>query len=314
MKLLTQATGKEVGRIGGNRKGGTTPARASQRAFCAQIALCAVRSLHAELTLYPKPGLVSPVDSGSHSDMDAGLFMRSLFSLRHYFFYMASEGASDAPFARLKELGMLAEGKMLSATAGVNTHRGSIFSLGLLCAASGYCFSYAQPLSESALRASLLSRWGDALATHASVKNQSTHGLRVAQLYSIGGAREEACQGFPSIFEIALPQLRASIARGSTPKQAQIDVLFSLMANINDTNIYHRGGDVGASVVQQAARHFLASGGTANPQWRELALEYHRLFVSKRLSPGGAADLLAASWFVYQSTTGRKTQRSASDA
>lgn len=313
MEPLVQAADKEMGDIGVHRKGATSTASKELRVFCAEAALRAVRSLYAELALYPKPGLVSPIDSGSHSDMDAHTFMRSLFALRHYFVRMASAGASNAPFATLKDLGMLAERKMLTATGGINTHRGSIFSLGLLCAASGYCFTYALPLTEKTIRTALLSQWGDALAAHASMKAQSTNGLRVAQLYSIGGAREEACKGFPSIFEIALPQLHASIARGSTQTQAQIDALFILMANINDTNVYHRGGDAGARFVKEAAQHFLSAGGTANPNWHELALEYHRLFVAKRLSPGGAADLLAASWFVYQSTRGRETQRGAGD-
>ncbi|MBI0320472.1 triphosphoribosyl-dephospho-CoA synthase, partial [Streptomyces javensis] len=36
----------------------------------------AIASLHAELALAPKPGLVTPFDSGSHHDMDAGTFLR----------------------------------------------------------------------------------------------------------------------------------------------------------------------------------------------------------------------------------------------
>src|SRR5438874_2762001 len=45
----------------------------------------AVNSLHAELVLYPKPGLVSPGDNGAHLDMNAAMFMKSLMALRHYF-------------------------------------------------------------------------------------------------------------------------------------------------------------------------------------------------------------------------------------
>lgn len=59
--------------------------RKTQARFAREVARLAVGSLHVELCLYPKPGLVSPVDNGSHDDMDAATFMRSLFSLRHYF-------------------------------------------------------------------------------------------------------------------------------------------------------------------------------------------------------------------------------------
>ncbi|HWW69324.1 MAG TPA: triphosphoribosyl-dephospho-CoA synthase, partial [Duganella sp.] len=113
------------------------PSPAAQRRFAGEIARLAVGSLYAELCLYPKPGLVSLVDSGSHRDMNAATFMRSLFSLRHYFRSICLAGLIGAPFARLKQLGIEAETAMLKATRGVNTHRGAIFSLGLLCAAAG---------------------------------------------------------------------------------------------------------------------------------------------------------------------------------
>lgn len=49
------------------------PARMPDLApLCERIAQAAHRALIDELETYPKPGLVSPVDAGSHRDMDAG--------------------------------------------------------------------------------------------------------------------------------------------------------------------------------------------------------------------------------------------------
>jgi triphosphoribosyl-dephospho-CoA synthase len=63
--------------------------------FYAKIA---VRALFDEVSLYPKPGLVSFVDSGAHKDMDGQLFLRSLFGLRHYFFNIGLRAAlGDTP-------------------------------------------------------------------------------------------------------------------------------------------------------------------------------------------------------------------------
>ncbi|TFW16924.1 triphosphoribosyl-dephospho-CoA synthase, partial [Duganella callida] len=145
-----------------------SPDRAPQRAFAREVARLAVRSLHAELCLYPKPGLVSPVDSGSHDDMDAVTFMRSMFALRHYFWKICLAGLDDAPFARLRQLGIAAETAMLKATGGVNTHRGAIFSLGLLCATAGRARAQGIAMTPAALRAALLIRWGSELALHAT--------------------------------------------------------------------------------------------------------------------------------------------------
>jgi hypothetical protein len=103
----------------------------------AGIGRAATLALWDELSLSPKPGLVTLVDCGSHDDMDAHTFMRSLFALRQYFVQIAEAGFAGAEFAVLERLGIDAEARMLAATGGVNTHRGAIFMLGLLCASAG---------------------------------------------------------------------------------------------------------------------------------------------------------------------------------
>jgi triphosphoribosyl-dephospho-CoA synthase len=112
-----------------------TIAAAEPQARAHRIARLAVRSLYHELALYPKPGLVSLRDNGAHRDMDAATFVRSLFSLRGYFATIAAAGMRDAGLAELQQLGIAAESRMLQATRGINTHRGAIFTLGLLAAA-----------------------------------------------------------------------------------------------------------------------------------------------------------------------------------
>ncbi|NUU01734.1 triphosphoribosyl-dephospho-CoA synthase MdcB [Herbaspirillum robiniae] len=271
--------------------------------FCRTLARLALRSLHQELVLHPKPGLVSLVDNGSHADMDAATFMRSLFSLRHYFFRIAEAGMQGAPFRQLQRLAIDAEARMLRATGGVNTHRGAIFALGMLCASIAWCRGRRMPLSEPAIRAALLIQWGDALAQHTRAEHRPdtvSHGQRVAAAHAVGGAREEGALGFPSVFEVALPRLHQSAAQGRGWHEAKVDALFALMAHISDTNVYHRGGAQGADVVRSRSAAFLAAGGTGRPGWRDDALDCHRLFVERRLSPGGAADLLAAACLVHQ--------------
>lgn len=271
--------------------------------FCSLVGRMAVRSLYAELALYPKPGLVSMIDNGSHDDMDARTFLRSLFALRHYFVRITIAGLHDAPFGMLKRLGIEAEAKMMQATFGINTHRGAIFCLGMLCAALGRCRAQRTPPSPQAIRAILLTQWGQELDDHTRGGLSQTHGQSVAAAHAVSGAREEVAQGLPSVFEIALPALQRTLAEGRSGRAARIDAFFSLMAHINDTNVYHRGGKSGAETVRSCARAFLENGGTAHPGWEQVALECHHLFIEKRLSPGGAADLLAATWLVHQSTT-----------
>lgn len=276
-------------------------AQAEARAYAARVARLAVRSLYQELCLYPKPGLVSLVDNGSHDDMDALTFVRSLFSLRHYFRQICLAGWDNAAFSRLRQLGIEAEAAMLRATRGINTHRGAIFSLGLLCASAGRARAQGMASSPASLRAVLLIRWGAELAGHAAVKpaqQHSSNGLRVAARYAVSGAREEGALGLPSVFEVGVPALLAATARGASARCARIDTLYALMAHVSDSNVYHRAGPAGAHFVRQQAQRFLALGGTRHQRWHALALQDHQNFVGLRLSPGGAADLLAASCLV----------------
>ena len=278
---------------------------AGESCVAVTVARHAVRSLYQELTLYPKPGLVSLVDTGSHDDMDASTFVRSLFSLRRYFQDIALAGAHGDGFDVLRGLGIEAERRMLLATGGINTHRGAIFSLGLLCAAAGRAYAGAgagagtvgRDWPPELLRATLVDSWGQALAGHRGPA--TSHGAAASARYAAAGAREQAAAGFPVIFELALPTLRKTLAAGRGLRCARIDALFALMAELSDTNVYHRGGIEGARIVRDTALRFLERGGTAASGWEEDAVVAHRRFVAQRLSPGGAADLLAATCFIH---------------
>jgi triphosphoribosyl-dephospho-CoA synthase len=70
-----------------------------------------------------------------------------------------------------------------------------------------------------------------------------------------------------------------------------------LIAAVDDTNLLHRGGEAGLAFAQHTARDFIARGGVGAPDWLARAEAAHRAFVARRLSPGGAADLLAMSLF-----------------
>lgn len=266
-------------------------------AFHAALGRAAIVSLYDELALAPKPGLVSFVDAGSHHDMDAGTFLRSLFALRHYFVRIAAQGGAGVPFAPLERLGIAAEARMLRATGGVNTHRGAIFTLGLLCAAAGAARASERDCDATTLRAVLLARWGAALAARVH-RARDTHGARAARAHGLRSASEEAAQGLPTLFEHVLPALRAARRAGADDRGAKLHALFTAMAEVDDTNLVHRGGLQGLRDAKWLARDFLARGGGLSPDAPVRAARAHALFVERRLSPGGAADLLAAALWV----------------
>ncbi|OXI24435.1 triphosphoribosyl-dephospho-CoA synthase MdcB [Burkholderia sp. AU15512] len=262
-----------------------------------RIADLAERSLVLEIETFPKPGLVSHVDTGSHTDMDAATFARSAAVLRPYFAELADAGARDADMAVLRKIGLRAEHAMLAATGGVNTHRGAIFGLGLLCAAAGRrAMPGAVPVGMT-LGAFVSLRWGaDILG---GPRLPDSHGERASRRYGVGGARREAADGFTTVYAVGLPALRRTQRDlPGDPEAARVDACFALIAALDDTNLLHRGGQAGLAFARATARAFAARGGVRARDWRLRAAAAHRAFVARRLSPGGAADLLAMSVFI----------------
>lgn len=268
---------------------------------CDRIAGAATRALLLELSTWPKPGLVSDRDNGSHDDMDAAMLRASALTLTPFFAELARAGqgtrqgtspgtGQDACGMNvLREIGLRAEAAMLRATDGVNTHRGAIFGLGLLCAAAG-----SQP---AALGDHVRRRWGREIG-EAPVPAHS-HGASALRRFGAGGARQEAAKGFPHVYGTALPALRAG--RHACPgneEAARVQACFALIATVEDTNLLHRGGAGGIAFAQKLARGFLDRGGVAQPEWRQQAVAIHEAFVMRRLSPGGSADLLAMTLLV----------------
>ena len=266
------------------------------------MAALAVACLDREVATWPKPGLVSPVDGGSHADMDAGTFRRSAEAIRPHLAALAEAGRAGAGMARLRAIGIAAEADMMAATGGVNTHRGAIFGLGLLCAAAGHAsLSPGRDRSASptcsALGIVVARLWGPAILD-GPVPLRS-HGTQARRLYRAGGARAEAAAGFPTLARIGLPALAEGrrLADGDE-EAARVHCCFALVAALEDTNLLHRGGQAGLTFARATAAGFLAAGGVGAPGWRDRAAAVHRAFVARRLSPGGSADLLAMTLFV----------------
>jgi triphosphoribosyl-dephospho-CoA synthase len=268
------------------------------------IAVHAVDCLLQELKTYPKPGLVSHIDAGSHTDMDADTLRRSATALGPYLCALAEAGAQNSDMGRLRVIGIEAEAAMLEATSGVNTHRGAIFGLGLLCAAAGARWSGSVD-STAPLGSVVARRWGKEIMS--GPVTLRSHGLEARRRYGAGGARCEAADGFPSVYGIGLPALKQAASMAPADAEAvRVHACFSLIAVVEDTNLLHRGGTAGLCFAQSAARTFLDRGGVSQRDWRVRARTVHEAFVRGRLSPGGSADLLAMSLFVQALDSDRR--------
>jgi triphosphoribosyl-dephospho-CoA synthase len=261
----------------------------------ASIARCAANALTEELATYPKPGLVSFVDQGSHPDMDAKCFLAAIEAIRGFFGQMAEAGADGCRLLDLQRIGISAEESMLDATGGKNTHRGAIYCLGLLAAAAG------KQMADGHLPGLPLGRivaetWGKEILLPDSLL-QTSRGLEMCHRYKLGGVRQEAKKGFPSIFKAGLPAFQTALI--STGRAAaRVQAFFAILEVCEDTTLLKRGGYSGWEYAQRQVRRFLLRGGVASPGWKILAEEIHCGFVARHLTAGGAADLLAATLFI----------------
>lgn len=268
------------------------------------IARLACQALLYEVAATPKPGLVDRDNSGSHRDMDFFTFQASAAALWPYFALCAQIGMDtrleppEETFARLRVPGKLAEGQMLHATAGINTHKGAIFSMGILCGALGRLEreQWGRPervLTEcAAMTKGIVNRD----YTNLTPETAKTAGQKLYLQYGITGVRGQAEAGFPAVLEVGLPRLEEGLAQGKSINNAGCAALLAMLAKAVDTNMIHRGG---YEAQQQVARELAALLEKDPFPEVETLRELDQKFIQKNLSPGGTADLLAMVYMLH---------------
>lgn len=254
-----------------------------------RLADLAVDALIDEADLSPKPALVDRRGNGAHTDLHLGLMHASALALWPAFKEMAEAaleiGEVGVPLREaIGRIGREGEQAMLATTNGVNTHRGAIWALGLLVTAAAL-----QPKSVALCAARL------ALLDDRYAPTPLSHGAQVAQRYGARGAREEAQLGFPSVLQRGLPQLHKSRANGHGEQNARLDALLAIMTELADTCVLYRAGEPGLQAMQAGAQAVLDAGGSASLSGRRRLHELDQQLIALNASPGGAADLLAAT-------------------
>jgi triphosphoribosyl-dephospho-CoA synthase len=264
-----------------------------------RIGSLAYEALVFEARLSPKPGLVDAENSGAHADMDLSLLLKSAEAIQPYFFRFAQRGAEDftlPPEGRLSDIrqdGLDAETAMFAATSGINTHKGAIFLVGVLCYAAGRLSTSGKTLSPGAIAGEA------ALVCRGVTRELGVSAGRAFARYGAKGARGEAEAGYPSVTQIALPAHESALKAGASEADAWLIALLRLIEHLEDANVLARCGETVARELRQAA-HTIAdvhlTGGEA------LSAELRTLGDRCRLwhaSPGGAADLLACAEFLH---------------
>ena len=262
------------------------------------IADQAVCSLLAEVRTTPKPGLVDCSNNGAHTDMNLAMFEASAYALESSFAQCAQAGAElvlDIPAlaARLRTVGLEAERRMYEATGGINTHKGAIFSMGILCAAAAML-----PQGEFCMTRLQQNCCEVAAALLEEDRASETHGLAARRNCGTGGIRKEALSGFDTAFAVGLPAIEEALEEGCGEKKSCVYALMRIMETTEDSNLVHRGGAEGAAFAGTEAAKLTAHGPAAMDMDAVRRLDEE--FIKRNLSPGGSADLLAFSVMLYR--------------
>lgn len=267
------------------------------------IAHLATQALQAELDTTPKPGLVDKDNNGAHRDMDYALMQRSIDTLHPYFVKLALLGCADAlpTHTSIRDIGIEAEKAMLSATNGVNTHKGALFSMGLAVVAAAHEERETAANEEQILKERnggedvLVSLQTTIKALAASFPDTNgTHGSK-AKLLSKGttaikGALDNAREGYEMLFAEWLPFYIER--RKERDAYTLHKTLLRIMCNLDDTNVIYRTDLATAEEVKQEARALLDSFSKAALK------DMDRRYTARNISPGGAADMLSLTIFI----------------
>lgn len=286
-------------------------------------------ALLGEVFTTPKPGLVDLWDSGAHTDMNWITFQKSTDAITPYLTRMYNEGYTFAAgrkpdaledlFFQIRKTGQKAEEAMYQATDGVNTHKGIIFSMGIICAAYGVLNGRNEMPEENQISVEDLfetakKMTGRILREELKMLGKRiphTNGERLLQESGERGIRGEVLNGFPVVRKVAYPELSKMMQRKEKEpsicqNQINLQVLLSIMKNLRDTNVLNRGQESGLVLVQKEADAVLRLGGAFSDEGMERIIRMNQECIWHNLSSGGAADQLALTLLLWQIEHGQE--------
>lgn len=271
------------------------------------IGRACTEALRAEVSATPKPGLVDRNNSGAHKDMDYNTFLDSIEAIAPAFSAfaragMAMEQPDSSSLLLIRPAGVRCEEAMFAATKGINTHKGAIFSLGIVAAAAGHCCAAGRELTaETVCAVAAVIAGGAQKDFEAPLPpgEPMTKGRELYAKYGMRGIRGEAADGFPSVRSV-LPELRRLMGQGRhSSNNIHLQALLGLMAIVDDTNVASRCGPAGVARLHADAAVVLAVGGAVAPGGTALLEALDRVYIEQNISPGGCADLLSVAVTLY---------------
>ncbi|MDD4482193.1 MAG: triphosphoribosyl-dephospho-CoA synthase [Bacilli bacterium] len=241
-----------------------------------------------ELLLEPKFGLVCENSVGSHTDMDCSLMKKSRDVIVDFFGLLFLEGMAldyDEAFKKGREIGKIAEEYMFTVTKGINTHKGLIFCLGIVCIACGEAIINNSNFNKVFENVAFMTR------NILDEFNQeiNTEGKRLFHEYGFLGIRGEVNKGMQSVIKA----LKVLEKYNLYSDEALMMTLISLVRECDDSVLLKRAGSI------EKYNYFKNKISEINEYDINKINDVTKEAIKENISIGGAADLLIVTLFLH---------------
>ncbi|MNM26820.1 2-(5''-triphosphoribosyl)-3'-dephosphocoenzyme-A synthase [compost metagenome] len=266
------------------------------------ISSFALQAILYEVSCFPSPGLVSPVSNGAHTDMNYFTFIDSTAVLSKYLALFVQQGYSNQAykdiFNNIRAIGHEAEKDMFEKTKGINTHKGMLFLMGIACAAVGKAVY--EKIAFGEVR-NIIKKMTEGLVEKELLtlvnKPELSHGEKIYLKYKHDGIRGEVERGIPTVFQYSLELFKQNADLSINDRL--VHTLIGVMAICNDTTIIHRHSIETLESIKVKAKWIFEIGGMKSTEGRIQIKKMCQEFIAKNISPGGSADLLGITVFLY---------------
>ena len=270
-----------------------------------EVAKLATKALLYEVSISPKAGLVSRLSNGSHKDMDFYTFIDSALSLDEYFSECFVYGQENDFYSlnflkNLRDLGKKAEKKMYKATNGINTHKGTIFSMGIIISVLASYLKEVDKIDLKILSEKIKTMCIPLLEELENANNFSTYGEKAFKNYHLTGARGLAISGYDIVLLDGINKLK-EFTKSLDFETSCILLLFYYISILDDTNIVNRANFETLKEIQILCKNLYEenSKSLSKEKIRNEMSKLNDIFIEKNISAGGSADLLILTIFIY---------------
>ena len=189
---------------------------------------------------------------------------------------------------------------MYEATKGINTHKGTIFSMGIIISVLASYLKEADKIDLKVLSEKIKNMCSPLLEELENINNFSTYGEKAFKNYHLTGARGLALSGYDIALLDGINKLK-EFTKILDFETSCILLLFYYISILDDTNIVNRANFKTLKEIQMLCKKLYEENikSLSKEKIKNEMSNLNDIFIEKNISAGGSADLLILTIFIY---------------